>query len=250
MIPRLASVERDRRWFRWALLLVLALAFAARLRPWTNVFTPDGVALWCVDTHYYIRFARLQLAAFPRFVTFDPFINFPDGASIYWPPLHTWLLALAIAIVGGQRAEIAAAWLGPVLTLLDLLVVGLLARRWFGRRIALGVLVPLAFLPVAIERAALGTADHHVHEGAWTALSLLALAHALGSGRRRDAVVAGLILGAGRFFTPSAFGLFPLAGLVIAAWALRAPAQAAGSASVGATAGGVSAALLLAGSVA
>src|SRR5688572_2139386 len=94
--------------FATAVLMLCLLGAAARLARWEQVFTPSGVELVPTDSHYYVRFARLQRQAFPDFRRFDPYVGFPDGAAIHWPPLHTWSVAAAIAL-GDGRDEAAVA---------------------------------------------------------------------------------------------------------------------------------------------
>ena len=92
-----------------ALLALAAVGFGARLTPWRTVFTPDGVELLPADSHYYVRFAKLQLDSFPRFTQVDPWVNFPSRPRIIWPPLHTGLVAATVALAGRDRAEAGAA---------------------------------------------------------------------------------------------------------------------------------------------
>lgn len=261
MSKPVTASRRAASWGFWlGALALLALAWVARLSDFANVFTEEGVELKPTDSHYYARFAQLQREAFPRFVPFDPFINFPDGAPILFPPLHTWTVAASISLTpeeGGApepptaspsgsprassssspgpdsrgssaaardtaRAERGAAWVGPVTSLVELLLLLLLARRLGGNGFALGVGALFALLPVSVYAGGLGNADHHVHEPFFAAAVALVQGAALERGSRRLSFAAGLLLGLGRFFTPSAFMLVPLfaAALLFAAWRL------------------------------
>ncbi|MDY7230578.1 STT3 domain-containing protein [Hyalangium rubrum] len=233
----------------WVLGLALVLLGVwARCSGWRSVFVGDEVELVPADSHYYVRFARLQLAAFPRFVTFDPFVNFPEGASILWPPLHTLFVALAIA--GPGSAELGAAWVGPGLSALLLAAVGLTVARFHGRGPALAALALLALTPTAVESGALGNADHHVHEPFLALLAPALFGYALASGRRGPALAAGLVVGFGRLLTTTAFTLLPclaVGGLAAALIASRretperaaSALKAAGAGAVGSLALGV-----------
>lgn len=201
---------------------MLALALAARTADWRNVLGGGSVELVPTDSHYYIRFARLQQLAFPRFEPFDPYINHPTGASIIWPPLHTWGVALLLALGSGQP-ERTAAWVGPVVSLLELGLLSLLIRRWWGRGVALGTLAILALVPAAVMAGTLGTADHHVHEPTLAALCALLLGRALGQRSVLLGAVTGAVLGLAPLFTTSGFVLLPglAASLPLAAWLSR-----------------------------
>ena len=196
----------------WALGVALVLlGLCARCAGWKSVFLGGEVELVPADSHYYVRFARLQLAAFPRFVTFDPFVNFPEGASILWPPVHTLFVALAIALAGD--GELGAAWVGPALSAVLLLAVGLTVARSFGRGRALAAVALLALTPIAVESGALGNADHHVHEPYLAFLAPLLLGHALATGHRGSALASGLVVGFGRLLTTTSFTLLPCLAL-------------------------------------
>ncbi|HYO70874.1 MAG TPA: peptide transporter [Archangium sp.] len=204
-------------WLAWAALLALALA--ARTADWRNVLGGGFVELVPTDSHYYLRFARLQQLAFPRFEPFDPYINHPTGASIIWPPLHTWGVAVFLAF-GPAQPERAAAWVGPVVSLLELGLLSLVIRRGWGRGVALGTLALLALVPAAVMAGTLGTADHHVHEPTLAALCALLWGRALGQRSVRLGAATGAVLGLAPLFTTSGFVLLPglAASLPLAAW--------------------------------
>jgi dolichyl-diphosphooligosaccharide--protein glycosyltransferase len=193
-------------WLVWAALLALALC--ARLADWRNVFVGDQVELVASDSHYYVRFAHLQRLAFPRFESFDPYINHPTGASIIWPPLHTWTVALFLAL-GPAGPERAAAWVDPVLALLELGLLSLLVRRWLGDTVALAMLALLALVPAGVTAGALGNADHHVHEPTLAALCALLLGRALHTRDTRLGAATGAVLGLAPLLTTSGFVLLP-----------------------------------------
>ncbi|SET62726.1 glycosyltransferase family 39 protein [Stigmatella erecta] len=207
-------------WIGWGALL--ALAFLARIANWRQVFLDGNVELLATDSHYYVRYALLQLQTFPSFHRFDPYISFPSGASIIWPPLHTWLVALFIAL-GSAEPERAVAWVGPLVALVELGLLTLLARRWLGGKVALGALGMLALVPAAVTSGGLGNADHHVHEPTLAALSALLLGRALAQGSTRLGAATGVALGLGRMFTTTSFTLVPgmAAAIPLAALLLR-----------------------------
>lgn len=215
-------------WAGWAALL--ALAFLARVANWRHVFLEGGVELVPTDSHYYVRYALLQQHAFPFFHRFDPYISFPSGAFIIWPPLHTWLVALFLAL-GPADPQRAAAWVGPGLALVELGLLTLLARRWLGGGVALGALALMALVPAAVASGSLGNADHHVHELTLSALAALLLGRALAQGSPGLGAAAGVALGLGRMFTTTSFTLVPgmAAAIPLAALLVRNTPGAAAS---------------------
>jgi len=210
--------------FWLALAAVCALAFAARVATYRSVFPPSGeVELVPSDSHLYVRFARLQLAAFPRIARRDPYLDYPNGAELHVPVLHTWAVALAVLLAGADRAEAGAAWVGPVLGTAEVLAVALLGAWAMGRRRALGMAALLALTAGIVEVGAIGNADHHVHEAAFAAAGALAIGAALARRTPRAAFWAGALVAMGRVMAPSGFVFFPsaAAAFVIAAWVTR-----------------------------
>ena len=211
------------RTFALIALGVLALGVWARFAPWPSVFTPHGIALQPTDTHYYVRFAERLLHHFPRYDDFDPFVNPPTGATIYWPPLHALFTAGLVAAFGPERG---AALVDPLLGLFELALLLWLARRRLGARaVLLGFC--LALLPAVVDAQALGCADHHVHEPMFVAACALLLAEAL-EGNRRVAIACGALVAASRLFTTFTVALLiPVAGAIALA-GLLAPKERAG----------------------
>lgn len=207
------------RWVPWALALLVALGAAARMTRWANVFTETGVELLPADSHYYVRFAKLQLASFPHFTQFDPWVNFPDTPRIIWPPLHTMLVAAFVRAgeLTGVGAETAAAWVDPVLSVLWLVGLGHLARRLNGEAVALSLVAVLALTPGSVWGTSLGNADHHVHEFFLPPLLLVLVLQLQRSKERRWAIITGVAAASARALTTTA-GLFvPLLALVLLA---------------------------------
>jgi dolichyl-diphosphooligosaccharide--protein glycosyltransferase len=194
-------------------LLLLLLSVGARLLPWHEIFAPDGtVSLLPADSHYYVRFAQLQRAGFPHWVDEDRFVNFPAGARILWPPVHTYSVALAEVVAGAAGPEAGAAFVGPAWSLLWLAVLAFSLRRAPQRDQALALFV-LAIAPISVQAGELGNADHHVHEVFGAALGTWWLLQFLEAPSRRGAVLLGVFAGAARLF--STVGV--LAGPLLAA---------------------------------
>jgi dolichyl-diphosphooligosaccharide--protein glycosyltransferase len=223
------------------LCLVVLAGVAARCMNWRSVLMPGGVELLPADSHYYVRFALLQLDAFPRFVTFDPWVNHPSGVHVIWPPVHTWAVTLAVALAGKARAVLGAAWVGPALSLVHLSLAALLLRRVRGGTAALVGTGMLALAPVAVVSGALGNADHHVHEPFLVLAAVLLGGAWLERPSKRAGYVCGALMVLARLLTTSGFLLTPLLALsaAVALWwrpsreLARSVAVAGGVATVG-----------------
>ncbi len=172
---------------RVATALVVALAVAARSLDWPLVFPGDGrVWLDPFDGAYHLRRALFTLDHFPGLLRFDPYLGFPAGAPPATAPLYAWLLGASAYLLGGGVAtlERLAACVAPVLAGLTVLPIVAAGRCVAGAGIGLAAAVLFACLPIAVNFARLGDADHHA---AVALLGTLLLAQTLALARGADA---------------------------------------------------------------
>jgi AglB-like glycosylation protein len=250
---------------RAALLLVaLAVAAAVRLAPWGWVFGGGEVRIaGDGDVLYHLLQAGRLVGDGLGAIWRDPYLNYPLGADVPWPPLFDGLLAGAGWLAaGGAPPDAAAILLGAVWVpvVLGVLMVALVA--WLGRALLggadpwLDAALVLALLPSHAGLTPLGRADQHALEPILLGLLLLAAARLARSGAPAGRGGAAALLGLGSAlafwnWNGSALYLALLAGFAAAWHAAAAPGEAA----PGRTAGWLAAALaggaaLLAGSVA
>jgi dolichyl-diphosphooligosaccharide--protein glycosyltransferase len=244
------------RRFPWGTVLfgviLVGLGVAARFARWRNVFTTGAIELVPADSHYYIRFALRQLAHFPHFDAFDPYVNYPTGAAIYWPPLHTWIVSGFLRLFGLDQPERGAAFVDPALAAVGMAILGAVALRLYGAAAALLTLAFFALLPGSIFCSPLGNADHHVHEPFFAALTCLLMGRAIEARSVRLAVATGATLGLSRLFSPiEPLIVVPLALSCAAATLLgRRPEARAAMARLSLATGVSAAAVLLIGAIA
>src|SRR5262245_32087614 len=129
-------------------VVLVALGMWARLATWSWRFGGNHVELLPSDSHYYVRLARLQLAA-RRPVTFDPFVGFPTGSENYWPPVHAFLVTLAVALAPDPEA--GAAFVGPVVSFLWFVLIAVAAYRAVGPRSALVTVLLIALTTMSVQ---------------------------------------------------------------------------------------------------
>lgn len=175
------------------------VALLLRCLGWADVFVGDGVIFALGDPYYHLRLARFALERFPETLVFDPYMNFPDGSFVTWPPLYDLLVAgLTLGLGGGSATlERVAALLPPLLATATLLPVYALGRMLRGAGTGVGAAALFALLPISVSYSRIGNADHH----AWVALlgaCLLALyvaaLRAPAGGRRPGGLGVGLAL--------------------------------------------------------
>lgn len=162
--------------------LLVSGAFALRALPWPTVLSPAGVHLLEPDAWYHLRRVVFALRTGEP-LGFDPFLNFPHGATAIWPPLFDTAVATLLLpfVPTGEaldpaaiaRVERLVVWIPPALGALAVLALYALVRRHFGVATALVSAFVLAVLPGGAWYARVGVLDHHV---AVALLSLLLLA--------------------------------------------------------------------------
>jgi len=162
--------------------IVFAVAFAVRALPYPNVVTPVGVQFpYAGDLYYHMRRIWFSVANFPHSLRFDPYVSFPHGGEIVWPPAYDWTLAaIARLLVGGGdqgAVERVVIWAPPLMGAATALGVAWLAARFFGRAAGWWAGLLFAVLPNSYVYSQLGQLDHHVAVAlATTALLGLAMA--------------------------------------------------------------------------
>lgn len=142
-------------------------ALAMRLLTWPVVFSARGVLPGgLMDEYYHLRRIWYSVVHFPEILSFDPYVNFPEGGHVVWPPGFDWLVAvLAWLLVGAEdqtAVETVAVWVPPVLGAFTVVIVALVAQASFGGAAGAIAGILLAFLPVNWVFSALGSVDHHV----------------------------------------------------------------------------------------
>jgi len=147
--------------------LLFGFAFALRMLPLPTVFTSVGILPGSLaDESYHLRRIWYSVVNFPASLDFDPYVNFPDGGYIHWPPAFDWLLAAVAWLVVGaedQRAvEAVAVWIPPILGAACAVATAVLGSYLFGSvgGATAGVLV--ALLPAHWVFSHIGRVDHHV----------------------------------------------------------------------------------------
>ncbi|MEE2673866.1 MAG: hypothetical protein VX466_08730 [Myxococcota bacterium] len=142
--------------------LLLALGLRALGFEWVFVDS-DTVVFAPGDAQYHVRRALYSWVNFPTVLFSDPYINYPGGAAISWPPLFDFTTAALGRLLAGDphRFEVFAAWVPPVVGAFTLLPVYALACRIGGAGVGVGAAALLALLPIHLTYSRIGEFDHH-----------------------------------------------------------------------------------------
>jgi drug/metabolite transporter superfamily protein YnfA len=216
--------------FEVAALGVSLLAVAVRCLPWGDVFVGGQVVLPDTDPAYHLWRAWALVQALPALPLADPFLSFPAGGVVPWPPLFDGTLALSGLAFGREGMVVFAALLMPVLGGLATWLVFRLGRRVLDPATGLIAALVFALMQGASLFSLVGRVDHHALVAPVTLGMFLCLLNAVdASGARRalwGLASAGLaVVAAGSWIvTPGLyFGVVPATLLVLR----FGPAQAA-----------------------
>jgi dolichyl-diphosphooligosaccharide--protein glycosyltransferase len=93
----------------------MALALGIRSLGFEFVFVGDEVVFPPADAQYHLRRAFYTFVNFPAVLLFDPYINYPGGASVPWAPLFDFVLGSVARLLADtpRGFEQVAAWTGP-----------------------------------------------------------------------------------------------------------------------------------------
>lgn len=182
------------------LAALFTLTVGVRSLGFESVFVGDEIVFPPADAQYHLRRALVTLSRFPDFLKSDPYINFPGGASVPWPPLFDFLLGWLGRVAGGRVSDLerVAAWSGPICAGLAIVPIYLAGRRIGSRRVGLIAGLVFALLPISVVYTRIGNADHHAAVGmigAWLLYGVIALVDAE-TPRRRMADFAVLLFAA------------------------------------------------------
>ncbi len=211
-----------------ALLVVLAVALAARVVGTSAMRLPDGgVRPVSSDSHYYLRRVVATYENFPHVPDFDPGLGCPDGAVPPWPGgierLTAGLAHLVLPAHAPPRdVERLAAWTPVAAGVLAALAAWALGTAWLGTLAGLLAGLLLALLPLHIWYTAFGFIDHHMLLSLWLAALAWTVDALLHQPGRRQTVLLGIVLALGHALMTEAW----IAELIVTSAAVLTAATA------------------------
>jgi dolichyl-diphosphooligosaccharide--protein glycosyltransferase len=119
----------------------------------------DGVVLAVDDAQYHARRAAYTYENFPAVLSFDPYLNYPHGAYVPWPPLYDFALGAAGRLFGSL--DLVLAWAPVLLGLLTAIGVCVVGWMLGGRAVAALAVAFFALLPASTRYSSVGNPDHH-----------------------------------------------------------------------------------------
>jgi dolichyl-diphosphooligosaccharide--protein glycosyltransferase len=137
---------------------------------------------------------------FPTTFFFEPFINYPYGAVVGWPPLLDQIIAL-ISIIAGFGSpgtyliETTGAFMPVILGLFSIVSVYYIAKEIFNERIGLYSSLLLAVMPAHAQISFVGFVDHHIAEVLISVLAYLFFIVSLKNDSYKFSVLSGIMIG-------------------------------------------------------
>ena len=144
-----------------ALLGVFAFALGVRALGFEQVFTDEGVVFAPADATDHVRRAFYTFANFPALLLRDPYLNFPGGANVSWPPLFDFLVGGAARLVASDQAgfEKVAAWASRVFGALTVVPIYFIARRVTSPGVGLFAGLIFSLFPICVSYGRVGNPD-------------------------------------------------------------------------------------------
>lgn len=215
-------------------LCTFGAALVVRTLTWPAVLTADGIRLVGPDAHYHLRRIVWTVENFPKVLTRDFYVSFPNGGEPIWTPFFEQAIALVAWLSVGPGdatgVERLAVWVPPLLGSATVAATFLLGRRFFGRRVGLIAALFVCLLPPPIHYSQIGFVDHHAAV-ALLVTGLLAAQLAFvsaGQPSLRTPIVLGTAIGASLLVWPGTLLQVGLAqGLMVLLVASAADAQTA-----------------------
>jgi len=165
--------------------------------PFFNIYSNGKIVFIGFDSFYHIRRIVYTVHNFPDTIAFDPYLNYPFGFEIGWPPAYDQLIAGIALIIGNgnpsiSTIEVVSAIFPALMGALTILPLYYLASTVFEKRTALISALILSLIPAHLMISEAGFTDHHVAEVflSTTAYALFALS--LKYGREIDLSVSNI----------------------------------------------------------
>ena len=162
-------------WIEYPILGILVVgAFLLRVvGQWDKVFVDGNVWFRGVDSWYHMRLVDNMLINFPIPIKWDMFATYPDGYSVGYFPLMSWMIAIPGKFLD---YEVVGALLPPILGALTLIPVYYIGKALFSKGVGLLACLLVAIFPTEFfHRTLLGFTDHHVLEVFFSTFTILFL---------------------------------------------------------------------------
>lgn len=148
------------------LLVVFLVALYLRIRlPYANSIQGGSIVINDFDPYYHLRIVEYTVQNFPHVLAFDPYVDFPHGFWIGWPPLFDFLgsaYAMAAMALFHVDYQVAVATFPALLGAAAVLPVYYITKLVFDWKEGIVAAALLTVLPANLLRSMVGNLNHHV----------------------------------------------------------------------------------------
>jgi dolichyl-diphosphooligosaccharide--protein glycosyltransferase len=182
------------------LFLIILVGFRVRLFTFPQVFEQGRIIFLEADPYYHMWRVFSYIETFPGTFFFDPFLNYPYGIIVGWPPLYDETIALISLIAGFGNpgtylVETIGAFIPLILGIFSIISVYYIAKEIFNQRVGLYSSLILAVLPAHAQISFVGFIDHHIAEVLISVMAYLFFIRALKNQSRFFSILSGIMIG-------------------------------------------------------
>ncbi|MGZ4906276.1 MAG: oligosaccharyl transferase, archaeosortase A system-associated [Halobacteriota archaeon] len=148
------------------LLVIFAVALYLRVRlPYASSLNGSNIVISDFDPYYHLRIVEYTTQHFPNVLAFDPYIDYPNGFWIGWPPLFDFLAsayALLIMSLFHVNYQVAVATFPAILGALAIIPIYYITKMVFDWKAGILAAALLTVIPANLLRSMVGNLNHHV----------------------------------------------------------------------------------------
>ena len=145
-------------------IFIIALYIRIQL-PYASSIQGGHIVISDFDPYYHLRILEYTTANFPHVLAFDPYIDYPNGFWIGWPPLFDFLAAsyaLVMMTLFRVNYEVGVATFPALLGALSIFPVYLIAKKIFDWKTGIVAAGILTVLPANLLRSMVANLNHHI----------------------------------------------------------------------------------------
>ena len=148
------------------LLVIFIVALYLRIiLPWASSIQGGSIIINDFDPYYHLRIIENTIQHFPYVLAYDPYVNYPAGFWIGWPPLYDFLAAgytlVAVALFHVDW-QVGVATFPALLGALAILPIYYITKLVFDWKAGIVAAALLTVIPANILRSMVGNVNHHV----------------------------------------------------------------------------------------
>jgi dolichyl-diphosphooligosaccharide--protein glycosyltransferase len=148
------------------LLVIFIVALYLRIiLPWASSIQGGSIIINDFDPYYHLRIIENTIQHFPYVLAYDPYVNYPTGFWIGWPPLYDFLAAaytLAAMALFHVDWQVGVATFPALLGALAILPIYYITKLVFDWKAGIVAAALLTVIPANILRSMVGNVNHHV----------------------------------------------------------------------------------------